>query len=115
MTSRRAGSILHMESIGREGSGRGFKLRLLAFVLAAALTWYSINPAPGPIKRRTPEEEPPDEKRRELKPQAHAASLSSSVNASINNTTPNQEILSASIISDDNEADDFDWPEYIDG
>jgi hypothetical protein len=108
----RAASILHTESIERERNGRGLRLRLLAFVLAAALTWYSINPAPGPIIRRRPsEEEPPDEKRRELEPQPHRASHAHYSPGAMHD----KEVLSASIISGDDEADDFDWPEYIDG
>lgn len=43
------------------------RLRLLAFVLALALTWYAMNPAPGPVRRVKRDDGPPDEKRREAK------------------------------------------------
>jgi hypothetical protein len=44
------------------------RLRLLALMLALALTWYAINPAPGPARRVNKNEAPPDQKRHEVKP-----------------------------------------------
>ena len=43
------------------------RLRLLALVLALALTWYAVNPAPGPVRLVKRDEGPPDEQRREAK------------------------------------------------
>lgn len=43
------------------------KLRLLALVLALALTWYALNPAPGPVRRDKRDEEIADEEQRAVK------------------------------------------------
>jgi hypothetical protein len=44
------------------------RMRLLALVLALALTWYLMNPAPGSVRRVRRGEARPDEKRREARP-----------------------------------------------
>lgn len=85
------------------------KLHLLALVLALALVWYSLNPVPGPSSRINRDDELPDEKKREAEPNLQrAASLPlvfRTLGAGLGaKPSPNQE--------DD---DDFDWPEFIDG
>jgi hypothetical protein len=81
------------------------RLRLLAFVLALALIWYSLNPVPGPLVRRKQEDVPPDEKKRQLEPHTLAATLSAALRSDSAMTEHLQ-------LSDE---DDFDWPEFIDG
>ncbi len=82
------------------------KLRLLAFVLALALIWYSLNPAPRTVIRKKQEEEPPDEKRQNLEPQAVPATLPVTFKrlGESAETTP----------AFDEDEDDFEWPEFID-
>lgn len=92
----------------REYTKQTLKLRLLAFVLAGALAWYSLNPAPRPITRTRREEEVPDELKRELEPRLHAAASFparlETLGAGLENTpSPNED------------EDDFEWPEFIDG
>ena len=95
----------------REGRSRQvFKLRLLALVLAVALLWYSINPAPGPVSRHRPEGELPDEKRRELEPELQRAGFSKGAYRALASSAPH--LLSS---APDDEGDDFEWPEFIDG
>ena len=77
----------------REQTTQTFKLQLLACVLALALLWYSLNPAPATLSNRKRKEEPPDEKKRHVEPQSRPAVL---------------------FVADEDE-DDFEWPEYIDG
>lgn len=92
----------------REQNKQTFKLHLLALVLALALLWYSINPAPSPVKRYKPEEEPPDQKRRELEPQLQRAdNLAAAFNAF--------EMGGRGRSATDEDEDDFEWPEFIEG
>lgn len=89
----------------REQNKQTFKLQLLAFVLALALLWYSINPAPSPVSRNKSEGELPDEKRRELEPKlqrGHTPPVSSKTfeSSSMSTSAPDE--------------DDFEWPEFID-
>ena len=84
-----------------------FKLRLLAFVLALALMWYSFNPTPRPITRIKREDELPDEKKRKVAPQSMAATLPLAFR-------PMGEIENV-LLSPDADEDDFEWPEFIDG
>jgi hypothetical protein len=91
----------------KERTKQTYKLRLLAFVLALALLWYSLDPAPGSIARTTREDEVPDEKKREAEPQFQRAAIWSVVfgalgAGSADRPLPNQD------------EDDFDWPEFID-
>lgn len=93
----------------RKQTRQTLKLRLLAFVLALALIWYSLNPVPKSITRFKREDEIPDEKKREAAPQLSGAAvlpimLSRSRTGSSDEPLPNQD-----------EEDDFDWPEFIDG
>ena len=84
------------------------KLRLLALVLALALSWYSVNPAPRLPERGKREGDEPDAKKREAEPQRLAALWPPPM--------PGRRVAelkdSSSPIEDD---DDFEWPEYIDG
>jgi hypothetical protein len=85
-----------------------FKLRLLAFVLAVLLVWYSFNPSPRPVTRRRREEEPPDKKKRTVEPRSVPATLPSAFRP----TGLPAESLPA---KDEDDEDDFEWPEFIDG
>jgi hypothetical protein len=92
----------------RERTKQTYKLRLLALVLALALLWYSLNPAPSPVSRHKSEEEPPDEKRREMEPQVQGARLMPVVSGTLKlggdaSPPPVEDV------------DDFEWPEFIDG
>lgn len=88
---------------------RSFKLQMLALVLALVLIWYSLNPAPGPVRSYRPEEELPDEKRREVEPQILSAGAVPKADA---RPLAGPEISSA--FNDDDEMDDFEWPDIID-
>jgi hypothetical protein len=84
-----------------------FKLRLLALVLALALIWYSLNPAPEPVIRKKREAEPPDEKKRNVELRSMPVTL-------LFVFRPTGEVVEHFPLSDEDE-DDFEWPEYIDG
>ena len=88
----------------RERTKQTFKLRLLAFVLALALVWYSLNPAPRSVVRRKREEELPDEKKRNVEPRAMMTTLPFSLRPVLGSPPPA-----------DDDGDDFEWPEFIDG
>jgi hypothetical protein len=80
----------------------------LALVLTLALIWYSLNPAPRPLKRIKREDEQPDEKKREAEPQLRATALlplmpGRGVAGLKDSSAPTKE------------EDDFEWPEFIDG
>ena len=86
---------------------QAFKLRLLTVVLALALTWYAINPAPGPVRRIKPEDDQPDARKPDSRSRTSAAPLfldehgAQRLAASDALPTPSEEI------------DDRDWPEFI--
>jgi hypothetical protein len=87
---------------------QAFRLRMLALVLALALTWYAINPAPGsptPLRR---DEGRPDEKRREARslPGVNCDPVWTQANAS---ESPSDPTLCAV-----ENPDDLEWPEVID-
>ena len=84
-----------------------FKLRLLAFMLALALLWYSLNPAPRPITRIKREDELPDKKNRNVEPQSMPATLPVAFRSIVEIAEP--------LPSLDEGEDDFEWPEFIDG
>jgi hypothetical protein len=92
----------------RERGKQTFKLRLLAFVLVLLLVWYSLNPAPRPVARRKKEPEPPDEKKRTVEPRGVPATLPSAFG-------PAWEPMRPSPPADEDDEDDFEWPEFIDG
>lgn len=92
----------------RDYTKRTFKLRLLAFVLASALAWYSLNPAPRPITRTKREDAVPDELKRELEPRLRGAAILSVGPGTLGTglgDTPSR----------NQDEDDFEWPEFIDG
>ncbi|HVF55173.1 MAG TPA: hypothetical protein VM934_03430 [Pyrinomonadaceae bacterium] len=85
------------------------RVQLLSLVLALALTWYAMNPAPGPVRRARRDEEIPDEERRMTKPPAafihklelmEADAVKSAVASHCSETEVNIE--------------DLEWPEVID-
>ena len=84
------------------------KLRLLALVLALALTWYAVNPAPGPVQIIKRDEEQPDEHRLE-------ARWLSAVNCDAVWTQAHatQSVL-APLSTTDEDLDTLEWPEIID-
>lgn len=83
------------------------KLRLLAFVLALALVWYSLNPTPTPIIRRKRDDKAPDEKKRNVEPHSMPATLP----LAFSHLWETAEALR----SPDEDDDDFEWPEFING
>jgi hypothetical protein len=91
----------------REQTNQTFRLRLLAFVLALALMWYSLNPAPRPVIRNKREDEPPDEKKRKVEPPSVPATLPTAFRPMRQWVEP--------LPSADKDEDDFEWPEFIDG
>lgn len=91
----------------RERTKQTFKLRLLAFVLALAIVWYSLNPVPAPIIRRKRNDDLPDEKKRNLDPQ----NMPAIVPVAFRPTGGTAELLPSTY----KDEDDFEWPEFIDG
>lgn len=83
------------------------KLRLLAFVLALAIVWYSLNPVPTPIIRRKRDDELPDETKRNIEPHRMPAILPVAFRPIMEMAEPSS--------SPDEDEDDFEWPEFIDG
>jgi hypothetical protein len=79
---------------------------LLALVLALALTWYALNPAPAPVRRRKHEGERPDEERIDDRVKA-----SVSYSAAGSRARPSLSYAAASVEEDDDEP--LDWPEII--
>lgn len=97
--------LLTNRVMAKQDSKRRIKLWLLAFVLAIVLTWYSINPAPVPIRQRERKDDPPDDARR----QAHAHIGGTSLWFG-SRATLQFETWHAAAAADD---DMPDWPEYI--
>jgi hypothetical protein len=89
----------------RELSKQTFKLRLLALVLALALVWYSLDPAPRPVIRKKREAEPPDEKKRRVEPRSMPSTLPVGLK-------PTGEMAEPFPLPDE---DEFEWPEFIEG
>lgn len=83
------------------------KIRLLAFVLARAIIWYSLNPAPRPIIRKKREAEPPEEKKRNVKPRSLPITFPIAFRPMGGIAEP--------LPSTYKDEDDFEWPEFIDG
>lgn len=88
---------------------RGFRLHLLALILALALAWYSINPAPHNRSARKPKGDQDDAKKREAEPLPGRQAFSLQLYK-----LHRQERLTPAPAFDE-ESDDFDWPEFIDG
>ena len=101
-------SVVRALSMRRERTKQTFKLQMLALVLALALLWYSINPAPSPVSRIKSDGELPDEKRRELEPQLQRADV-----LHRDFRTPETGHTGRSVPVEDEH--DFEWPEFIDG
>jgi hypothetical protein len=95
--------------MGSERTEQTLKLRLLAVVLALALLWYSLNPAPKPITRIKGEDEVPDEKKRQAKPRLQGAVI-----FPVMFGTPGAGIADKPLPNQDQDEDDFDWPDLID-
>lgn len=91
--------------MSRAQTKQSFKLQLLALVLALALLWYSINPAPRPVIRMRRESTPPDDERRNRAPQGRPT-----INAFGFKLTG-----SAGLLPSPSDVDELDWPEIIDG
>jgi hypothetical protein len=83
------------------------KLRLLAFVLALALLWYSLNPTPRVVIRKKQDDEPPDEKKQNVEPHNMPATSSLAFRR--------MGQLGESSSTPIEDEDDFEWPEFIDG
>ena len=81
-----------------EGLKQELRLRLLALVLALALTWYAVNPAPGPVRRGGRDEGRPEGERRGASPAGDSAA----------------ELMPAGASTCAEAAADLDWPEFID-
>lgn len=84
------------------------RLKLLALVLALALTWYALNPAPGSITAIKRDEGQPDEKRREAK---SPSQLSCEPLWTVGTTT---ESALDPFSSASEKIDALEWPEVID-
>lgn len=91
--------------MNREQTKQTFKLQLLAFVLALAILWYSLNPAPSPVLRKKREAEPHDEKKRTIEPRSMPANLPIVLK-------PMGKMAEPFPIPDE---DEDEWPEFIDG
>ena len=100
-------SVLWDAAMRRAQTKQTLKLRLLAFVLALALVWYSLNPAPAPMIRRKQDGEPPEEKKRNLEPQNIPMTLPLAFSSLWEMAAPSP--------PPDEDEDDFEWPEFIDG
>jgi hypothetical protein len=101
-------TVLRAVIMRREQTKQTFKLRMLALVLALALLWYSINPAPSPVKRYKPEDEPPNQKKRDLEPQLQRADPRSTAFETF-------EMAGRGTPASNEDEGDFEWPEFIDG
>lgn len=81
---------------------RALRLKLLALVLALALTWYALNPAPGPVRPRARGGEEPDAERREGKsPPGRVPSPVFGSAARVPAPSPPED------------TEELEWPEYI--
>ncbi|HEY6187820.1 MAG TPA: hypothetical protein VIW80_09090 [Pyrinomonadaceae bacterium] len=99
-------NVLRAVQMKRERTKQSFRLHLLAFVLASALAWYSLNPAPRPVSRTRREDDGPDELKREAEPRLRGATMLPLV--------PGMQGAGDKPSASPDE-DDFEWPEYIDG
>jgi hypothetical protein len=83
------------------------KLQLLALVLALAIIWYSLNPAPISITHSKRKDVPPDEKKRNVEAQSMPATWSLALMPSGESFKP--------LPPPSEDEDEFEWPEFIDG
>lgn len=83
------------------------KFHLLALVLALALLWYSLNPAPGTVMHEKQEPDLPDERKQNVEPRSAPAIMP---------ITPGPSGGGAEHLFSFSEGEDnFEWPEFIDG
>jgi hypothetical protein len=78
---------------------------LLAFVLALALIWNSLDPVPIPSTHRKRDDELPDEKQGNLEPHSMPAMMPL-IFRPIG-------VMVESLLTADRDEDDFEWPEFI--
>lgn len=88
-------------------SKQSLKLHVLAFVLAMALLWYSLNPVPSPLTGRKREDELPDEKKREVEPASRQPTILPLKLGAFRAQL-------GTVITSLQDEDDFEWPDYID-
>lgn len=100
------GRALSARFMSLERTKRSLRMWLLALVLALALAWFVINPAPGSVLREQ-KADPPDTGRHQHQAEAEVAPLSSS-------DYPLRQ-RAISLIAPVHAAGDesFDWPEFI--
>jgi len=84
---------------------QAIRLQLLSLVLALALTWYALNPAPGAVRTDGRETEPPDENRCEAKTAIKASRRPQWVEVGLSGSSLNPRA---------GDVDELDWPEIID-
>ena len=93
----------------RERQTIRIRLRLLTLALALALTWYTLNPAPGLVRRVELEDEPSDEKRREAKPLLRVSYNPRRTEADWMESATIQFSPAAEM-----DIEDLEWPEVVD-
>ncbi|HEX8073098.1 MAG TPA: hypothetical protein VF546_24335 [Pyrinomonadaceae bacterium] len=99
---------MRREFFVREGRTIGLvRLRLLALVLALALTWYALNPAPGAVRPVKRAEEPPDEERRVRDGRA-------GVDIELEPARARVVVARSAARAADVSVEDLEWPEVID-
>jgi hypothetical protein len=87
---------------------QAIRLRLLALVLALALTWYVTNPAPAPVRWVKRDEETPDEERRVTNSPAGAG-----YRIELTGTDAMMPTVSSSASAPEADIEDLEWPEVI--
>lgn len=93
------------QAMSREETKPRFKLWLLAIALAVVLTWYVINPAPGPIHLHKREDDTPDADRHQAQTQICGTSHRFGIRPAL------QPMAAMSSAAADEDLPD--WPEYI--
>ncbi len=85
----------------------------MALVLALALLWYSINPAPTAVIRRSKrsEDEDRDAERRDAEREINISPLSAGAHRPQLFEAAHHPPSSSGV----DDEDDFEWPEFIDG
>ena len=93
----------------RQGQTTGaIRLWLLALVLALALTGYTMNPAPSPVRQVKQDEGQPDEQRRAAKSPAQVSDELELIGAGVLAPATNSLSSSAEL-----SIDDLEWPEVL--
>jgi len=91
--------------MSREETKPRFKLWLMALALSVALTWYTINPAPGPVRFHKRDDRTPDPDRRRAQVQSGGATHRFGVKSG-----PQLIAAPSSAAADE---DLPEWPEYL--